>query len=97
MAQVVEMLTFEVDPADQAEFLRVEENIWTRALERAPGFIRKERWLDADEPGLVHAVIWWESLELWKSFPAEEVARLDELMGDMLRIGVCRTMHVVDP
>ena len=36
MGQVVEMLTFEVDPADQAEFLRVEDNIWTRALEQAP-------------------------------------------------------------
>ncbi len=93
--QVIEFLTFEVEPRDQKEFLAVEEQIWTRALEKAPGFIRKERWSPDDDPRTVHAVIWWESLELWKSFPAEEVERLDAAMGSLLRAPTCRTFNVI--
>lgn len=92
---VIEFLTFEVEPDEQDGFLEAEGRIWTTALEVAPGFIRKERWRSVETPNLIHAVIWWESLDLWKSFPDEDVARLDAEMGEWLRVPICRTFDVV--
>lgn len=82
---IVEMLTFAVDPSQQADWLAVEEEVWSRFLETCPGFIRKEMWRDADRAHLLHAVIWWSSRDLWKQITAEQVAEVDARMGDWFR------------
>ena len=92
---VVEMLTFEVTPAERAEWLDVEEAVWSRFLERQPGFVRKQMWVDQQDPGRVHAMIWWESMELWKQIGADKVAEVDQLMGPWLREATLRTFDVV--
>lgn len=84
---VVEMLTFEVTPGEQAEWLAVEESVWSRFLEGCDGFVRKEMWRSVDRPELVHAVIWWESKEQWKAITAEQVAAVDARMGSWFREG----------
>ena len=92
---VVEMLTFTVGVSDRDEWLDVEEQVWTRFLERQPGFVRKEMWVDVDDPDVVHAVIWWESMELWKSISPETVGEIDALMGEWLRDSSVRAFDVV--
>jgi len=79
---VIEWLTFEVTPREQDEWLSLEESVWSRFLELQPGFVRKEIWIDENEPGLVNAVIWWENMDLWKAITADHVAAVDERMGD---------------
>ncbi len=82
---VVEFLTFAVAPDELDEWLDVERRVWSRFLETVPGFLRKEMWQPAGEPGTVHAVIWWESREAWKAVTPEAVAETDERMGQWFR------------
>ena len=63
---VIEFLTFTVPAAEQDEWLRIEEQHWSRFLERQDGFVRKEIWRPVHGGDQVHAVIWWESMEHWK-------------------------------
>ncbi len=73
------MLTFRV-PGDRVEaWLRADAAVWTTFLEDQPGFVRKEVWRDdADES--IQALIWWESLELWKAITMDDVDAIDERM-----------------
>ena len=71
---VIEFLTFEVDPSEREQWLVHEERHWSRYLEGRPGFVGKEMWVDDDDPGRVHAVIRWESMEAWDAVPASEIA-----------------------
>ncbi|MFQ5516918.1 MAG: TIGR03792 family protein [Acidimicrobiia bacterium] len=92
---VVEFLTFRVDPVDVERWLEAEAKAWTSALRRRPGFVRKELWRSAADPGEVHAVIWWQSEEAWKSMSRSEVAAVDQQMGSLLRTPVERTFQVL--
>jgi len=78
---VIEWLTFEVPIREQTEWLNLEEQVWSRFLEQQAGFVRKEIWIDDDDPNLVNAVIWWESLDVWKAITPEQVAEVDLRMG----------------
>ncbi|MEX2627328.1 MAG: TIGR03792 family protein [Ilumatobacteraceae bacterium] len=92
---VVEFLTFHV-PADQVdEWLEVEARHWTRFLERQPGFLDKEMWRPVDRPDVVHAVIWWASLEQWKAIPPDELAGVSEAMGPHEREATCESFEVL--
>lgn len=82
---VIEFLTFRVDPAERAEWLPIEEQTWSRYLERQPGFIRKEMWTNRDDPAEVHAVIWWADQETWFQIPQSEIADVDAAMGPWFR------------
>jgi uncharacterized protein (TIGR03792 family) len=92
---VIEFLTFRMPVAERAEWLDIEEQHWSRYLERQPGFIHKEMWAAADDPESVHAVIWWESLELWKAVPADELAAIEVAMGVHERTATCRTFELL--
>jgi uncharacterized protein (TIGR03792 family) len=99
---VVEFLTFTVPPDELDEWLVVEEQHWSRFLERQPGFVRKEMWrptdVDGSEPGAgdrVHAVIWWRSVEAWKSIPAAELEAVVAAMGEFERTAVCHAYDVL--
>ena len=92
-SMVIEWLTFEVPSNEQDEWLAIEESIWTRFLEAQPGFVRKEVWVEEGSPDLVHAVIWWENLALWKQITPEQVDEVDRRMGEAWR--AC-TMKVYD-
>ena len=52
---VIEFLTFAVTPDERVEWMEVEEPTWSRFLERQPGFVRKQLWVDVDEEQHVHA------------------------------------------
>ncbi len=92
---VIELLTFSVAEHEQEEWLRVEEQVWSRFLERQDGFVRKEMWVEEDDADTIHAVIWWESMEQWKAIGPDAVAEVDTRMGAWLRDPTCRAFHVV--
>lgn len=92
---VIEMLTFEVDPSERAQWLEVEERTWSRFLEQQRGFVRKEMWVDRESPGLVHAVIWWTDQESWFSIPKDELGVVDASMGTWYRDCTLRILDVI--
>jgi uncharacterized protein (TIGR03792 family) len=92
---VVEVLAFRVAAAERAEWLEVEERVWSRYLETRPGFVRKEMWTSPDDPESIHAVIWWETRDAWKAIAADEVAAVDARMGPWFRPSTCAEYQVV--
>ena len=92
---VVEFLSMEVDPELHEMFLAADEAVGTRFLERQPGFVRKEAWIDPDDEGHVHVVIWWNSREEWKRITPEQVEAIDMRMGPIFREPVVREFRVV--
>jgi len=92
---VIEVLTFDVPPADRDAWLELEEAVWSRFLEQQPGFVRKEIWIPEDDDQTVHAVIWWETMEQWKAIGPETVAEVDKRMGDLLIEPTCQALRVV--
>lgn len=91
----IEWLTFDVAEDERAEWLLVEENVWSRFLEAQAGFVRKQMWVEVDDPGRVHAVIWWNSLEEWKRITPETVIEVDGRMGAFFRACTMRVFDVV--
>ncbi len=77
---VVEWLKFAVPETKRQAFLERDAVVWTGALSRVPGFIKKEIWL---EENAVIAVIHWQSLSAWQVVSADECQRLDNQMGDL--------------
>jgi uncharacterized protein (TIGR03792 family) len=93
---VIEELQFEVTPQDREEFLRVEEQVWTGFLTTCDGFVRKEVWIPEDDPGRVIVIIWWNTMEQWKTITMEQCDEVDVLMGEWLRpIVVARAHRIV--
>jgi uncharacterized protein (TIGR03792 family) len=92
---VIEFLTFRIPVAERAEWMQVDERTWSRFLERQPGFVRKQIWVDVDDPDHIYVMVEWESLEQWKSIPHDELAAVDEEMGHWMREPTCRTFEVV--
>jgi uncharacterized protein (TIGR03792 family) len=93
---VIEELQFEVDPADREDFLQVEEKIWTGFLSGCDGFVRKEVWIPEDDPARVIVIIWWNTMEQWKSITMEQCDEVDVLMGEWLRpVSVARAYRIV--
>lgn len=92
---VVEWLTFEVSPDELDDWLKVEEQHWSRFLETQAGFVGKEMWVEDGDPGRVHAVIRWKSKEAWDAVSPEDVAAVDADMGEHKREPTMRTFHIV--
>ncbi len=92
---VIEFLTFRVSPAGRDEWMAHEEQHWSRFLERQAGFVRKQMWVPAEEPGIVHAVIWWESMAHWKSIAQEDLDAVAERMGVHEIVPRCDVFEVV--
>lgn len=95
MRQVIEMLRFAVVASEREEWLEVERRVWTGFLSTVPGFLRKETWVDDDEPDAVTVVIWWESRDHWHAVTAEQCAAVDREMGEWLRPCTMRSWRVV--
>lgn len=97
----VEVLVFQVDPADVDEFLRVDHEVWTlgeafgQGLPEIP-FLSKEVWLDDSRPGEVTLVFVWPSMDAWRTvgeagFQAELQRRFDERFPHPVRL--LRALH----
>jgi len=80
---VVEYLTFDLAGLDPQQWLEIEDQVWGAELRSRPGFIHKQMW--ESERGVIHAVIWWRDHESWKTIGPDEVAAIDERMGEWFR------------
>lgn len=93
---VIEFLTFQIDPTARESWLAVEEQTWSRFLERQPGFVAKQMWIERDVPGEVFAVITWQDEASWHAIPADELAAVDTSMGAaFLNPTSCRVFDVI--
>jgi uncharacterized protein (TIGR03792 family) len=93
---VIEELQFAVTEDDREKFLEVEGRVWTGFLQTCVGFLHKETWIPEDDPQRVVVMIWWNTMEEWKSITAAQCDEVDAQMGEWLRpIVVARAHHVV--
>jgi uncharacterized protein (TIGR03792 family) len=68
---VIEWLKFQVSEELREKFIQTDEAIWTAALAKHPGYLGKQVWINPKKPDQVVMIIHWETLEAWKSFPAD--------------------------
>ena len=92
---VIEVLTFSITPEDRPRWLAREAEVWSRFLEGQDGFVRKEVWCSDEDVTDVKVIIWWESMEQWKSIGPDRVAEVDEAMGDLLVEPSCQAFHLL--
>jgi uncharacterized protein (TIGR03792 family) len=92
---VIEHLTFKVSQERRAEWLDVEERTWSRFLERQPGFVGKQMWIERGDDEHVHALIWWETESQWTAIDAAELAAVDAAMGDLCIEAELRVFDVI--
>jgi uncharacterized protein (TIGR03792 family) len=78
---VTELLRFKIRDDLRNEFLEKNASIWTPALQHHRGFVDKEIWFNRLDPTEVYVAIHWETIDDWKSFPAELSAELESQMG----------------
>lgn len=94
---VIELLRVTCPKEKQAAFIQRDSEVWTPALASHAGFLGKEVWVSSDSPNELAFVIRWESMEPWKTFPAELALKLDGQMGDLLMPLTCETYEVSLP
>jgi uncharacterized protein (TIGR03792 family) len=82
---VIEMQRIRVDPERREEWLAADEEVWTRGLSGAPGFLGKEVWQGED--GELVLVIRWRSREDWDAVPKPLLDRLDRELHGRLSTG----------
>jgi uncharacterized protein (TIGR03792 family) len=75
---VIEWLEFQVPAADRERYVRIDDDIWTLALQRYPGFIGKETWIDPQDLERVVLVIHWQSRDAWKAIPEADLAEIEQ-------------------
>lgn len=74
---VIEWLKVRVAEALRERYIQKDEEIWTTALARYPGFLGKEIWLNPDHPDEIVMVIQWQSREQWKAIPEEALEQVE--------------------
>ena len=75
----VEHLIFNVANTSRLnDFIDLDEKIWTYELSKFKGFISKEVWINDNNPGEVHTILIWETMDEWKSIPLEKLKEIDD-------------------
>ncbi|MGA1265093.1 MAG: TIGR03792 family protein [Prochlorothrix sp.] len=86
---VIEYLTFQVAPADQATFLHWDDRLWTPVLSQQPGYQGKEIWRDRETPHQIHIVIRWQSWEQWQNIDPDLLQATEQAFQDALQAADC--------
>lgn len=74
---VIELLKFKMNPAVRESFIQKDEEIWTTALTKYPGFLGKEVWINPNDKSEVVIVVQWETREQWKSIPQTDLDAIE--------------------
>lgn len=74
---VIEWLRFWVEEASRERFIQKDDEIWTRALARYPGFLGKDVWISHDSLTDVITVVRWETEEAWFSIPQADLDQVE--------------------
>lgn len=75
---VIEFLKIKVTAENREKYLQLDQEIWTKALAKCPGFLGKEVWLNPDKPTEVILIIRWASREEWKSISAQLLEQIEQ-------------------
>lgn len=75
-AQVLEILTYEVDAAYIDAYLNMDYEVWSLGESKFPGYIGKDTWISKTHPGQITHIIYWASKETWKGLPEDAVMQL---------------------
>ncbi len=73
---VIEWLRVKVASESREKFIPLDRKIWTNFLEKQPGFLSKEVWLDPTNLDEVILVVHWQTLEQWKSISKQQLAEI---------------------
>jgi uncharacterized protein (TIGR03792 family) len=84
---VIEWLKFRVSPELREKYIQKDEEIWTAALSKSPGFLGKEVWINPKQQDEVVLVIHWASREAWKSVPADLLEKTDRQFAQAVGAG----------
>ncbi len=74
----IEWLRIKVHPSQRQQFVQKDAEIWTSALQRYPGFIDKDVWLNPNNAAEVIIVVRWISRERWFSVPKADLESLQQ-------------------
>jgi len=80
----VEQLVFEVKEDKVQEFIDLDQQIWTKELEKWPGFLGKEVWICEEKTMKIMTTVYWRSLEEWKSIDHEKLVETDKKFKEAL-------------
>ena len=81
---VIEWLKIQVASELREQFIQKDEEIWTAALSKYPGFLGKQVWLNPHQPDEVVLVIHWADREAWKSVPAAQLEATEQLFNQQM-------------
>ncbi|MGC1395345.1 MAG: TIGR03792 family protein [Coleofasciculaceae cyanobacterium] len=76
---VIEWLKIKVASELREKFIAKDAQVWTAMLSGYPGFLSKEVWINPEIPTEVVLIIHWQTLEQWKSIPADKLVETDQL------------------
>ncbi len=82
---IIEYLKFEVEEKFIKDFLEADKLIWTKFLKVQNGFINKETWLNPQNNNEIISVIWWQSLEQWKSISNFELELINSQFSKVFK------------
>lgn len=75
---IIEWLKFKINPAARETFIEKDNQTWTAAISKYPGFLGKEIWSESNSQEEIVIVIRWETLEHWKSIPQSALDKIEE-------------------
>ena len=83
---VVEELVFQIDPDRLQAYLDGDFEIFTKGLEKYPGFCGSEIWVSADRPGYVRNIVFWKDQQSFQAVDSawtiQADAELAALVGE---------------
>lgn len=68
---VIEWLVFKVASEVREKFIEKDREIWSANLDKYPGFLSKEIWINPEKSDRVTIVIRWQTREQWKAVPLD--------------------------
>lgn len=79
---VIEWLKFHVVPELREKFIQDDEEIWTAALLKFPGYLGKQVWIDPQILDEVVFVIHWESIEQWHAISSTVLDEIENQFAE---------------
>ncbi|MGA7933924.1 MAG: TIGR03792 family protein [Kovacikia sp.] len=90
---VIEWLKIKVSPELREKFIQKDEEIWTTALSKSPGFLGKQVWINPSQADEVILVIHWANREAWKSVPADLLKETERLFSQAIGEGTAQIIE----
>lgn len=75
----VEYLIFKIEDMDSLqEFLKLQDLVWTKYLSSFEDFVSEEIWINKENPGEIHKIVVWKTMEGWKNISPIELKEKDK-------------------